>query len=518
MGRSSKDRRDIFYRKAKEEGWRARSAFKLLQIDETLNIFENVTRAVDLCAAPGSWSQVLAQQLRKTNSEISAKAAASATDTDLAQVDEEGTTTEVDNNEEGAITKENGGEGDGGDAKSTENDIEGASGGASATNGAGRPNLPYTSSGEGSGSQETFIVAVDLQTMSPIPGVTIIKGDITQEKTANEIIRNLGGAKAQLVVCDGAPDVTGIHQMDEFLQGQLLYSALNIATLILEDGGTFVAKMFRASRAGVETMYSRLKMFFEDVIIAKPRSSRSSSIESFAVCWKFANPPGYIPGFLDPFSLDYSSFRLDLRSPHHRMTIDFVACGDLDGPDSDTTYPFKGPSLPPVQPPIDPPYAEALRRKKLGLLGLSDAQIEEKLAAQAAKPKKIKNRKIEKIKAAKLEGKSLDEDENKMTRTLFLNFGGGADKLVGDIREKQIELPCSIDEKNSEKIYPMTLLLDWIKDNLIVERPELFIKDGNVRPGILVLVNDMDWELLGSVEYNLVESDKVSFISTLHGG
>ena len=66
----SKDKRDIFYRKAKEEGWRARSAFKLLQIDETFNLFDNVTRAVDLCAAPGSWSQVLARKLIDDHSRI----------------------------------------------------------------------------------------------------------------------------------------------------------------------------------------------------------------------------------------------------------------------------------------------------------------------------------------------------------------------------------------------------------------------------------------------------------------
>lgn len=40
-------------------GFRARSAFKLLQLDEEFGLFEGVTRAVDLCAAPGSWSQVL---------------------------------------------------------------------------------------------------------------------------------------------------------------------------------------------------------------------------------------------------------------------------------------------------------------------------------------------------------------------------------------------------------------------------------------------------------------------------
>lgn len=39
--------------------YRARSAYKLLQLDEEFDLFdESVTRAVDLCAAPGSWSQV----------------------------------------------------------------------------------------------------------------------------------------------------------------------------------------------------------------------------------------------------------------------------------------------------------------------------------------------------------------------------------------------------------------------------------------------------------------------------
>ena len=63
MGHSSKDKRDVYYRLAKEGGWRARSAFKLLQIDEDFNLFSGVNRVVDLCAAPGSWSQVLSRKL-----------------------------------------------------------------------------------------------------------------------------------------------------------------------------------------------------------------------------------------------------------------------------------------------------------------------------------------------------------------------------------------------------------------------------------------------------------------------
>ena len=61
MGKASKDKRDLYYRRAKEEGWRARSAFKLLQLNEEFNLFKDITRVVDLCAAPGSWSQVLSQ-------------------------------------------------------------------------------------------------------------------------------------------------------------------------------------------------------------------------------------------------------------------------------------------------------------------------------------------------------------------------------------------------------------------------------------------------------------------------
>jgi len=63
-------------------------------------------------------------------------------------------------------------------------------------------------------------------------------------------------------------------------------------------------------------------------------------------------------------------------------------------------------------------------------------------------------------------------------------------------------------------------LILFIKNKLIKERIELFYneKDGSVRPGILVLVNDMDWELCDGLEYLVQDGDKIAFISTLHGG
>jgi len=59
-----------------------------------------------------------------------------------------------------------------------------------------------------------------------------------------------------------------------------------------------------------------------------------------------------------------------------------------------------------------------------------------------------------------------------------------------------------------------------MKDNLLSDkrRPELFAQGDSVRPGILVLVNDSDWELEGELEYELKDNDEIVFISTLHGG
>lgn len=305
MGRSSKDKRDIYYRLAKEEGWRARSAFKLLQLDEEFGLFAGVTRAVDLCAAPGSWSQVLSRKLR---------------------------------------VKEDSGRAGGGEEEKGE---------------------------------EVKIVAVDLQAMAPLPGVTQIQGDITKISTAQEIIRHFEGQPADLVVCDGAPDVTGLHDVDEYIQAQLLLAALNITTHVLKAGGTFVAKIFRGK--DVTLLYSQLRIFFSNVTCAKPRSSRNSSIEAFVVCQNYSPPEGYVPNMSNPL-LDHS-YDVDfnqLEGPN-RIIVPFLACGDLSAFDSDRTYPLQLDAskeyryTPPTQPPICPPYQQACHLRRNNLLAKEDS-------------------------------------------------------------------------------------------------------------------------------------------------
>ena len=95
---------------------------------------------------------------------------------------------------------------------------------------------------------------------------------------------------------------------------------------------------------------------------------------------------------------------------------------------------------------------------------------------------------------------------------ISLEFSGGAELLFGKVKKHNVILP------DANKPWTIKEFLFWIKDNLLQERPELFIQGQSVRPGILVLINDSDWELMGETEYVLQENDKVVFISTLHGG
>ena len=71
--------------------------------------------------------------------------------------------------------------------------------------------------------------------MAPLPGVIQLQGDITKVSTAERIVSYFEGEHADLVVCDGAPDVTGLHDIDEYVQAQLLLAALNITTHVLRE-------------------------------------------------------------------------------------------------------------------------------------------------------------------------------------------------------------------------------------------------------------------------------------------
>ena len=212
----SYSKRDVFYRKAKEEGFRARSVYKLKEIHYNYNILSPTSsKFVDLCAAPGSWTQMLR-----------------------------------------ILTKSN---------------------------------------------KNAKIVSVDIQDIVPIEGVTIIKGDITRQETIEKILSNFNDEKIDVVIFDGSPDVTGLIDVDMYMQVELIIFALVIVMKLLKKGGTFVAKMFKVG--AVDDMkeiirdnlyavksdfyYEKVKILFDNIFYFKPSSSRASSHETYLICENF---------------------------------------------------------------------------------------------------------------------------------------------------------------------------------------------------------------------------------------
>ncbi|KAI6814827.1 hypothetical protein KC315_g15323 [Hortaea werneckii] len=99
---------------------------------------------------------------------------------------------------------------------------------------------------------------------------------------------------------------------------------------------------------------------------------------------------------------------------------------------------------------------------------------------------------------------------------LQVEFTGGLEMLFSDQRKHQISLPSKTPEGGPSNV---AFLIHWLCDNLMKDpRRDMFVLEGTVRPGVLVLINDADWELEGEEKYELQAGDEIVFVSTLHGG
>lgn len=337
---------------------------------------------VDLCAAPGSWSQVLSRVLIKGESF--------------------GRTAWEDKQEKlrQRLSRDSGGQG------------------SSITT--PEYTTPVT---QLKPRKDVKIVAIDLQPMSPLEGIVTLRADITHPATVPLLLQALdpsydpsraskhASQPVDLVISDGAPDVTGLHDLDIYVQSQLLFAALNLALCVLRPGGKFVAKIFRGRN--VDLLFAQLKLFFERVVVAKPRSSRASSVEAFIVCLNFQPPHGFQASMTEPLGVGEKLEKMTklkvaqmpivadvpsqdeetgawkiidnvtVATSDHNMThlgmddveardagrwiAPFLACGDLSAYDADASYhlPKDRITLDPVQPPTAPPYKRALEMRKL---------------------------------------------------------------------------------------------------------------------------------------------------------
>jgi 23S rRNA (uridine2552-2'-O)-methyltransferase len=180
---------DPYVRKAKQQGYRSRAAFKLLGIDSQEKILKSGMTVVDLGAAPGGWSQVAAEKVGPR----------------------------------------------------------------------GR------------------VIAVDLLAIAPISGVTALQADFREAV----LLDSLKGAKADVVLSDLAPNLSGIANVDQARTLELAVAAIDFCRQALTPGGVFVVKAFQGE--AFAELVARLKRDFRSVAVRKPPASRGESSETYVV-------------------------------------------------------------------------------------------------------------------------------------------------------------------------------------------------------------------------------------------
>jgi 23S rRNA (uridine2552-2'-O)-methyltransferase len=186
---------DPYVKAATQKGYRARSAFKLAEIDAKDKLLKPGITVVDLGAAPGSWSQVARERMT---------------------------------------------------------------------------------------GKEGFrgrIIALDILPMDPLPDVTFIQGDFREESVAAQLAATLGGHKADLVLSDMAPNLSGVAAADAARSLLVAELALEFALAHLDPAGALLVKAFQGS--GHSQFVEALKRGFVTVAARKPPASRAESAETY---------------------------------------------------------------------------------------------------------------------------------------------------------------------------------------------------------------------------------------------
>ena len=182
---------DVYVRRAKQDGYRSRSAYKLLEILEKDKPVRPGMIVVDLGAAPGGWSQVLAPLV--------------------------GTRGQV--------------------------------------------------------------IALDILEMEPLRGVTVIRGDFSEQATLKLLEEQTGNRSIDLVVSDMSPNISGVGLVDRARSIHLAELAFEFARDRLKPGGDLLVKVFQG--AGLDEFRKELSIAFGSVAVRKPKASRDRSSEFY---------------------------------------------------------------------------------------------------------------------------------------------------------------------------------------------------------------------------------------------
>ena len=129
------------------------------------------------------------------------------------------------------------------------------------------------------------VIATDILPMDPLENVDFILGDFTEQAVVDRILARLENRKPDLIICDIAPNISGIDVADQASSMYLVELALDMARQVLKPKGDFVAKVFQG--AGSEAYLKELRRSFEKLLIRKPAASRPRSREVYVVAKGF---------------------------------------------------------------------------------------------------------------------------------------------------------------------------------------------------------------------------------------
>jgi 23S rRNA (uridine2552-2'-O)-methyltransferase len=125
------------------------------------------------------------------------------------------------------------------------------------------------------------VVALDVLPMQGIAGVDFIQGDFREEGVLKMLEKHLDGAKADLVLSDMAPNLSGMRSVDQPQAMHLAELAEAFADQHLVKGGAFLTKLFQGE--GFDEYVRRLRQGYERVSMRKPKASRARSPEVYAL-------------------------------------------------------------------------------------------------------------------------------------------------------------------------------------------------------------------------------------------
>lgn len=141
------------------------------------------------------------------------------------------------------------------------------------------------------------VICVDLASIKNIPNVTTIVGDITTKKCLRSIQHELKGAKVDVLLNDGSPNVGSNWLKDAYTQSDLVLQGLKIGTELMKKGAIYITKVFRSK--DYTSLIWLLNQFFEKVEATKPKASRHTSAEIYVICFNYKAPKEIDPKLFD---------------------------------------------------------------------------------------------------------------------------------------------------------------------------------------------------------------------------